>query len=72
MNKKFLSAFALEQVWGGTAGGPREVHGGAKPPSWAGQGRAFSSKPARGLLHNNIRKENSALANGEILRAPIN
>jgi len=50
----------------------REVSGGAKPPGRAGQGLAFSPEPACGLLCKNISKENSALANGEILRAPIN
>lgn len=74
-NKTFLSAFSLEWVWGRTAGGPgegREVNSSAKPPGRVGEGRAFSPEPARGRLHKNIGKENSALANGEILRAAIN
>lgn len=47
------------------------MKGGAKPPNQAGQGPALSPEPAQGLLHKNISKENSALANGEILHAPI-
>lgn len=42
-----------------------------KPPGRAGQGQALSPEPAQGLLHTNVSKENSALANGEILHAPI-
>lgn len=64
--KCFLSGVGRRAAQGG-----REVKGGAKPPSWAGQGQALSPKPAQGLLHKNISKENSALANGEILHAPI-
>lgn len=41
-------------------------------PGQAGQGQAFSPKPAHGLLHKSVSKEISPLASGEILHAPIN
>lgn len=69
-DKEFLSAFSQERAGGQPQGG-REVKGGAKPPGWAGQGQPLSPEPAQGLLHKNISKENSALANGEIVHARI-
>lgn len=69
INKRFWSAFSLEQV---APGEGRKVKGGGEPPGQAGCGQASSPKPARGLLRKNTSKENSTLANGEILPAPIN
>lgn len=69
-DKEFSSAFSQERDGGRPQGG-REVKGGAKPAGRAGQGQALSPEPAQGLLHTNVSKENSALANGEILHAAI-
>lgn len=44
--------------------------GGAKPHGWAGQGPALT-QACSGSAPKTISKENSALANGEILHAPI-
>lgn len=44
INTTFLSAFSMEQEWGGTVGGRwegRKMDSGAKPSSWAGQSLAF-------------------------------
>lgn len=69
-DKEFSSAFSQERDGGWPQGG-REMKGGAKPAGRAGQGQALSPEPAQGLLHTNVSKENSALANGEILHAAI-